>query len=50
MAGDRDKVRDFDTARRTCGLQAQEYITSARLTDSVFNMVYLDLKEGMEKM
>ncbi len=49
-AGDRDNVRDFAYSQKEVpGIKLKSYITSARLPDSVFNMVYLDLKEGMEK-
>ncbi len=49
-AGDRDNVRDFAYKQAAApGIKLKSYITSVRLPDSVFDMAYLDLKEGMEK-
>ncbi len=49
-AGDKDNVRDFAyTQKAVPDIKLKSYITSARLPDSVFNMAYLDLKEGMDK-
>lgn len=49
-AGDQDNVRDFAYSQKeTPEIKLKSYITSARLPDSVFNMAYLDLKEGMEE-
>lgn len=49
-AGDQDNVRDFAYKQQAVpNIKLKSYITSARLPDSVFNMAYLDLKEGMDK-
>lgn len=49
-AGDRDNVRDFAYKQEDVpDIKLKSYITSTRLPDSIFDMVYLDLKEGMEE-
>lgn len=49
-AGDRDNVRDFAYKQKDVpSIKLKSYITSTRLPDSIFNMTYLDLKEGMDK-
>jgi hypothetical protein len=49
-AGDRDNVRDFAYKQEdTPTINLKSYITSTRVPDSLFNMAYLDLKEGMNE-
>lgn len=49
-AGDRDNVRDFAYGQEDApGIRLKSYITSVQLPDFVFDMAYLDLKEGMEE-
>ncbi len=48
-AGNKDNVRDFAYKQEDApAIKLKSYITSARLPDSIFDMAYLDLKEGMD--
>jgi len=49
-AGDRDNVRDFAYKQKDVpSINLKSYIKSTRIPDSLFNMAYLDLKEGMDE-
>lgn len=49
-AGDQDNVRNFAYKQEDApSIKLKGYITSARIPDSVLNMAYLDLKEGMDR-
>ena len=49
-AGDQDNVRDFAYKQKDVpNINLKAYITSTQIPDSLFDMAYLDLKEGMDE-